>query len=110
MANLTAKLLYVGNETASNVYTASNTTGSYAIVKSITICNTSNTSATFDLHLLSASGVPGNNNAVFKSFTINSYETISVDSVIVLDPGYKIHLINANNKCTFTISGAEYSA
>lgn len=110
MANLTPKLLYVGNETGANVYTASNSTGSYAIVKSITICNTSNTSATFDLHLLGASGVPGNNNAVFKSFNINSYETISIDSVVVLDSGHKIHLINANNKCTFTISGAEYSA
>jgi hypothetical protein len=110
MANLIAKSLYVGNETASNVYTVSNTTGSYAIIKSINICNTSNASVTFDMHLLTESGTVGNNNALFKSFTVNSYETINVDSAIVLNAGNKIHIVNANNRCTFSISGAEYSA
>ena len=110
MANLIPKSLYVGNESASNVYTVSNTSGSYAIIKSINICNPSNTSATFDMHILGGSGVPGNNNAIFKAFTIQSYETINVDSTIVLNASNKIHIINDNNKCTFAISGVEYSA
>ena len=110
MANLTPKSLYVGNDTASNVYTVSSSTGSYTIVKTITICNTTAGSATFDLHVLGGSGTPGNNNALFKSFTINSYETISIDTTTVLDAGNKIYIINGSNKCTFTISGVEYSA
>ncbi len=110
MSNLIPKSLYVGNETGSNVYSVSNVSGSYAIIKSINVCNTSSSPVTFDMHLLTESGAVGNNNAIFKSFTINSYETINVESVIVLNAGNKIHLINANNRCTFSISGAEYSA
>lgn len=110
MANLTPKSLYVGNDTASNVYTVSSSTGSYTIVKTITVCNTTAGAATFDLHILGGSGTPGNNNAIFKSFTINSYETISIDSTTVLDAGNKIYITNGSNKCTFAISGVEYSA
>jgi hypothetical protein len=110
MANLTPKSLYVGNDTASNVYTVSSSTGSYTIVKTISICNPTASSATFDMHILGGSGTPGNNNALFKSFTINSGETVSVDTTTVLDAGYKIHIVNASNKCTFVISGVEYSA
>lgn len=110
MANLTPKSLYIGNETASNVYTVSTDVSSYTILKTITICNTTASSAVFDIHILTPSGVPGNNNALFKSFTINSGETVSVDTTTVLDAGYKIHVVNANNKCTFTMSGVEYSA
>ena len=110
MANLTPKSLYIGNDTASNVYTVSTDTTSYTILKTITICNTTASSAVFDMHILTPSGTPGNNNALFKSFTINSGETVSVDTTTVLDSGYKVHVVNANNKCTFTISGVEYSA
>jgi hypothetical protein len=110
MPNLIPKSLYVGNGTASNVYTVSSSTGSYAIVKTITICNPTASSTTFDMHILSGSGTPGNNNALFKSFTINSGETVSVDTATVLDAGYKIHIVNASNKCAFVISGVEYSA
>lgn len=110
MANLTPKSLYIGNDTASNVYTVSTDTSSYAILKTITICNTTASSAIFDMHILTPSGTPGSNNALFKSFTINSGETVSVDTTTVLDAGYKVHVVNTDNKCTFTISGVEYSA
>jgi hypothetical protein len=110
MANLIAKSLYVGNETASNVYTVSSSSGSYAIIKTINICNTSNAAVTCDVHILGGSGVPGNNNALFKSLSVLAHETISMDSTIVLNASDKIHIINADNKCTFIISGAEYSA
>lgn len=110
MANLTPKLLYVGNGTASNVYTTSSSTGSYTIVKNINICNTTNGSVTVDINILSASGTPGSNNALLKSLTVQAYETISYDTSVVLDAGYKIYTVNASSNCTFTISGVEYSA
>ena len=37
MANLTPKSFYLGNSTASNVYTVANTVGNYSIIKSINI-------------------------------------------------------------------------
>jgi hypothetical protein len=110
MANLLPKSLYIGNDTASNVYTVSNTAGSYSIVRNINICNVTGTAATCDVHLLGAAGTPGNNNAILKTFTVNANETVSYDAGIVLDAGQKIHVVNANSKCTFTISGVEYSA
>ena len=110
MANLTPKNLYIGNDTASNIYTVSNTVGSYSILRNINICNTTSTAVVCDIHLLSASGTPGNNNAILKNFTVNATETISYDASIVLEAGQKLYVVNANNKCTFTISGVEYSA
>ncbi len=110
MSNLTPKSLYIGDDTASNVYTVSSTSGSYTILRNINICNVTSGSTTCDIHILGAAGTPGNNNAILKGFTINANETISYDASIVLEAGYKIHVINANNKCTFTMSGVEYSA
>jgi hypothetical protein len=110
MANLTPKNLYIGHDTASNVYTVSNTAGSYTILRNINICNVSGSIAACSLHILDPSGTPGNNNAVLSGFTVNSTETISYDASIVLDAGQKIYIINSGNNCTFTISGVEYSA
>lgn len=110
MANLTPKLLYIGNGTASNVYTTSNSAGSYTIVKNINICNTTANSVSVDVNILSASGTPGSNNALLKTLTVQPFETISYDTSVVLDAGYKIYTINTSNNCTFTISGVEYSA
>lgn len=110
MANLTPKLLYVGNDTASNVYTVSNSSGSYTILRNINICNTTSSAVVCSIYLLSSSGTPGSNNAVLKDFALAASETISYDAGIVMDAGYKIHVINANSACSFTMSGVEYSA
>jgi hypothetical protein len=110
MANLLPKSFYIGNDSASNVYTVSNTAGSYSIVRNINICNRSGSVATCNLHILGPSGTPGNNNAVLSSFAVNSNETVSYDASIVLDAGQKIYILNTGNICTFTISGVEYSA
>lgn len=110
MANLLPNTLYIGNDTSSNVYTVSSTSGSYTILRNINICNTTSGATTCDVHLLSASGTPGNNNAILKGFTVNANETISYDASIVLNAGYKIYVVNGSNKCTFAISGVEYSA
>lgn len=110
MAILTPKLLYVGNDTASNVYTVSNSSGSYTILRNINICNTTSNAVVCSIYLLSTSGTPGNNNAILKDFALASSETISYDAGIVMDAAYKLHTVTANNACTFTISGVEYSA
>ncbi len=110
MANLIPKNLYIGNDTASNVYTVSATTGSYAILRNVNICNVTDTVSDCSLFIIGPSGTPGNNNAVLKTFAIQGRETVSYDASIVLDSGNKIHVLNTNNNCTFTISGVEYTA
>ena len=72
MANLLPKNLYIGNDTASNVYTVSNTAGSYSIVRNINICNVTGTAATCDIYLLDTAGTPGNNNAILNNLNLNS--------------------------------------
>lgn len=108
MPSLQPKLLFIGDNTAANVYTVSSNTGSYAIVKNINICNRSNTATTCNVHILSASATPVNNNAIMSGFVVNAKETISYDSSIVLPAGHKIHVVNPSNLITFTISGVEY--
>lgn len=110
MASLTPKLLYVGNGNNSNVYSVSNTAGSYTILRNINICNTTTNAVVCSLYLISEAGTPSNNNAVLKDFALTSSETISYDAGVVMDSGYKLHVVNANSACTFTISGVEYSA
>lgn len=110
MATLTPKLLYVGNDTVANVYTVSNSSGSYTILRNINICNTTSSAVVCSVYLLSSSGTPGSNNAVLHNFALSASETVSYDAGIVMDAGYKIHVINANSACSFTVSGVEYSA
>jgi hypothetical protein len=109
MGILQAKQLYFGNDLTANVYTVSNTSGSYSIVKNISICATANVS-TVNVHILSSAGTPGNNNKILSNVVVSVGQTISYDSSIVLEAGQKIH-ITGSNTSTFTtlISGVEYS-
>lgn len=109
MASLTADLLYVGNNTAANVYTVSSNSGSYTIVKNFNICNTDTNPTTCNVHILASGASAGANNALMYAFSVDGKETISYDSSIVLPAGYSIYVVNPSNYITFTISGAEYA-
>jgi hypothetical protein len=110
MANLTPKTLYIGSDSAANVYTLSSNVGSYAIVKNINICNTGGSTLLCNVHLIPASGSAGANNKVLSNFSVLSGETISYDSAVVINAGASIYVSSSVSTATYTISGVEYVA
>ncbi len=110
MANLTPKLLYLGADTAANVYTVSNNAGSYSIIKNINICNITSSSATCNVHIL-VSGVSAaaNNNAILKSFTVAPNETVAYNGIVVLPANSNLYVSQASASITLSISGVEYA-
>ena len=110
MANLIPKSLYIGNDSASNVYTLSSNSGSYAIVKTINICNTSNTSIICNVHIIPSGGAALTHNKVLSNFVVSGSETISYDSSIVLNAGASIYVSSNVSTATYVISGVEYIA
>lgn len=109
MASIIPDILYVGNNTAANVYTVSSNSGSYTIVKNFNICNTFTSPTTCNVHILASGASAGNNNAIMSSFVIGAKETVSYDSSIILPASYAIYIVNPSNYCTFVISGAKYA-
>lgn len=110
MANLIPKNLYTGNDSAANVYTLSSNSGSYAIVKTINICNTGNGIIICNVHIIPSGGSAGSNNKLLSNFSVSIAETISYDSSIVLNAGSSIYVSSNVSTATYTISGVEYVA
>lgn len=110
MANLTPKLLYIGNATAANVYSVSSNTGSYSIVKNMNLCNAGANTVSCNIHIL-VSGVttPYSNNAILKEFTIGPNETVSYNGIVVLPSNSKLYVSQTLPEVTFSISGVEYA-
>jgi hypothetical protein len=107
---LTPKRLYIGNDTASNVYTASSNVGSYTIVRTINVCNTSATDKTFSIHIIPASGSAAANNKVISNVTVPANDVIYSDSVYVLNAGDALYFAPTDANVTITVSGVEYIA
>ncbi len=112
MAQLTAKGLYRGQPSTSvaALYTVTNTSDYYTIVKNIIVCNTTNSTATFDLYTVPTSGTAGVTNQVFSDFTVQGDETISVDVSLVLAKDESIQASQVTSGAlTLTISGVEFT-
>jgi len=110
MANLVPKSLYLGNSTGSNVYTVANTVGNYSIIKSINICNTSDTAnATADIHILIAGAAPGNNNKIISNANIIKSDVLYYNTSIVVPANSNVYVASSNSTITFNISGVEYA-
>lgn len=108
MPNLTPKNLYIGNGTASNVYTAGSNVGDYTIIKNINFCN-ANTSVykTVTLYIVPPAASPAESNLYISNLVIPPSDTIQIDSSIVLNQNANIHIVHTGNVTT-TISGVEY--
>lgn len=107
MANLEPKLLYIGNDTADTVYTVSSNVGSYAIVRNINLCNTSNTDTTFTMHLV-VSGSPGANNKIISDIKVPANDVVVSEGTYVLNAGSSLYASQPTSNVTVAISGAEY--
>lgn len=110
MANLTPKNLYIGNDSGMNVYYVSSMSNSYSIIRNINICNTGNSVAYCNIHIVPLSGTSLSNNKALSNFPIQIGETVSYDSAIVMPAGSSIFVSSSPNTITYIISGVEYSA
>lgn len=108
MAGIVPKLLFIGNVQNGNVYSAPTSAGSYAIIKSVNICNTSAGTQTFSINLIAPGGAVGLNNAILGNVVITGNNVFSYETSIVVPTGASIFISQPQNSLTFTISGVEY--
>ena len=112
MAQFTAKNLYRGQPATSigTLYTVTNTNDYYTIVKNIIVCNTTNTTATFDLHTVATGGTAAATNQVFSDFAVQGDETVSIDVSMVLAKNETVQALQVTSGAlTLTVSGVEYT-
>jgi|SRR6056300_154499 hypothetical protein len=109
MAEIVPKLLYIGNLQMGNAYTAPSASGSYAIVKSINVCNTGTANETFTANLVLPGNTNGVQNKILADVVLSGSNTFSYETSIVVPAGSSIYLSQPTNNLTFTISGVEYN-
>jgi len=114
VANLVPKRFYIGPVgNGSNVYTLTSNVGSYAIVKSIVITNTTmgSTVGSVSVNLIPSGDTSSSNNAVLYSVDVPVGDVVTSDAILVMEPGDSISSIGyANSECTISIYGVEYDA
>ena len=112
MAQFNAKNLYRGQPATyiGTLYTVTNTNDYYTIVKNIIVCNTTNTTATFDLHTVASGGTAAATNQVFSDFAVQGDETVSIDVSLVLAKNETVQALQVTSGAlTLTVSGEEYT-
>lgn len=108
MATLTPKLLYIGNSQSGNIYTASTTTGSYTIIKSINVCNTSSAPQEFSINLITPGASVNNASVIVGDIAMAANVVFVYETSIVMPAGSSIYVSQGSTDLTFTISGVEY--
>lgn len=107
---LTPKRLYTGNDTASTVYTAPSAAGSYSIIKTISICNTTTTAKTVSINLVPSGGSAGVSNKIMSNVVVPANDTIYSNMVYVLNASDSIYYDPQDANLTMVLTGVEYSA
>ena len=108
MSGLVPKLLYIGNQQAGIIYTAPTTAGSYTIIKSINVANTSTSGQVFSINLVEPSGTVGINNVIVGNIAMSGNNVFSYETSIVMPAGTTLQISQPDNSLTFTISGVEF--
>ena len=110
MATLKPKLFYQGNDTAANVYSVANVSTDYSILKSINVCNTSNTAnATASIHILTDGAAPDSSNKIISNANVIKNDVLYYNTSIVVPANSNVYVSSSSNTVTFTISGVEYA-
>lgn len=108
MAGIIPKLLFLGNIKMGNAYTAPAPSGSYAIVKSINVCNTGSASEAFSVNLVLPGSSAALSNAILGNVVLTGQNVFSYETSIVVPQGSSLYISQPANNLTFTISGVEY--
>ncbi len=108
MSRLVPKLFYIGNQQSGTIYTAPSAAGSYSIVKSINVANTSTATQVFSLNLVLAGETQGLSNVIVGNIVMSGANVFSYETSIVMPTGSTLQITQPNNDLTFTISGVEF--
>lgn len=109
MAGLTPKLLYIGDGDASNVYTVSNTVGSYTIIKNLNFCNTGTSNTVCSLHLVETTKSANANNKIISNINIEGNNVVYYNTSIVMPANSSLYIDQAGSSVTLAVSGVEYT-
>lgn len=110
MANLQPKKLYVGNDSAANVYTVSSNVGSYAIIRNINACNTTTANKSYTINIIPSGGTAAVNNRIMSNINVPGDDVVASDATYILEAGDSIYLSQSGTDITLSISGVEYIA
>jgi hypothetical protein len=108
MTAITPTLLFIGNQQSGVVYSAPASEGSYAIIKSINVANTSTSNQVFSINLVPPAGTVGINNVIVGNVNMSGNNVFSYETSIVMPAGSTLQVSQVANNLTFTISGVEY--
>lgn len=110
MANLIPENFYIGNSSASNVYTVANTVGNYSIIKNINLCNTTSSNAVCSIHILVGGAATSAGNKILSNVNVLANNVVYYNTSIVVPANSHIHVSQVTaNAITFAISGVEYA-
>lgn len=108
MPALTPKTLYIGNGTASNVYTVTSTSGNYTIIKNINVCNANTSTAkSISINIIPPAGTAVENNLYLSNLSIPANTSIQIDTSLILGNSYSIYVTHTGNVSTI-VTGVEY--
>ncbi len=108
MSAIVPKLLFIGNQQSGIVYTAPSPSGSYSIVKSINVANTSTSTEVFSINLVPSGGTVGVSNVIVGNIVLTGNNVFSYETSIVMPEGSTLQVSQVATNLTFTISGVEY--
>ena len=94
--------------TAANIYAASGTAGTYTVVSSIVICNTSSSSATYTIAINTASATYAAGRYIVYQATIAGNDTVALTLGLVLDPTNRyLNISTSSTGVNISAYGAE---
>jgi hypothetical protein len=108
MTTIVPKLLFIGNQQSGVVYSAPITSGSYAIIKSINVANTSVQQEIFSINLVPSGSSLASSNVIVGNINISGNNVFSYETSIVMPAGSTLRVSQPSTNLTFTISGVEY--
>ena len=94
--------------TETNLYVCPTAQTTTTIIKQIVVCNTSGSTSSFSLSLVSSGGAtPSTGNRLFSGLSVAANETIFLDVSQVMTSGDYISCLSSISGVTVTISGVE---
>lgn len=99
-------------DTVGVLYTVPAGTGSYAIIKEVLLCNTTDTATEVTIYTVEDGGSVADNRMIFGNVNIDAYSTVILEmSTVLEEAGATLRgLASIASAITATVSGVEFDA